>query len=407
MARIGFLYLPWTGHLNPLAGLGYELSRRGHEVAFFHLPEFEDDARDRGLHFVPFGVPLKPKAKTQAREMARLEGLEAMICALKITRILGQSTLQDAGPVVREWKPDLLVIDQLDYAGSTLAQLLGLPFVTAAVTLLKQDEEGIPGFDGQPYRAAEAKPRPAPLVGFLEDLDRARKAGGLSGFSYQTLWSTLAQISQQPPEFEFPRKALPDCFHFTGPFAADRSAAPRPHAEFPWHRLDDRPLIYVSLGTVTSAPSLLETIVKATRDLEVQLVVAAKEALTLPPSDVVQVGSAPQLEVLSRARVMITHAGMNSTLEALAAGVPMLALPMSHDQPGIACRIVWSGTGLALQPEQRQAYHLRTALRELLNKPTYRESALTLKRAIARNQGLSKAADIVESVALKESSRQA
>lgn len=398
MARLGFLYAPGAGHLNPLAGLGRELSRRGHEVAFFHLPEFESDARDRGLNFVPFGHSPQPCARERFRALAGLHGAEAMSASLELTRLMGQAALNHAAPVLRRWRPDLLLIDQMDYAASTLAQLMGIPYVTVAVTLLRQDEEGIPGFDGRPYRASEVRPRPAALLGLFADLEKARLAGGLGPFSYETLWSRLAQISQQPPEFEYPRQTLPKWFHFTGPFAAAPEAAPRPRRDFPWNRLDGRPLIYASLGTVVAGKALLEKIVAAVQSLDVQLVLVSPDPLDGLPETAVQVRSAPQLEILRKASAMVTHAGMNSTLECLAAGVPMLALPLAHDQPGVACRIAWSGVGLSLDPEERDVERMRLALREILGNSTYREAARGMQQRIARNQGLARACDIVERV---------
>ena len=64
------------------------------------------------------------------------------------------------------------------------------------------------------------------------------------------------------------------------------------------------------------------------------------------PGDHVVVDFAPQLKLLDRAALLITHAGVNTVLEALSRGVPMVALPRTDDQPGMGSRIVHSGTGL-------------------------------------------------------------
>jgi UDP:flavonoid glycosyltransferase YjiC (YdhE family) len=44
------------------------------------------------------------------------------------------------------------------------------------------------------------------------------------------------------------------------------------------------------------------------------------------------VGYAPQLELLQRATLTITHAGMNTTLESLSNGVLMVAIPVANDR---------------------------------------------------------------------------
>ena len=63
---------------------------------------------------------------------------------------------------------------------------------------------------------------------------------------------------------------------------------------------------------------------------------------------------APQLELLDKAAMLITHAGVNTVLEALCRGVPMVALPRNADQPGNAARIEYAG-GPALDVPSRHA----------------------------------------------------
>ena len=59
-------------------------------------------------------------------------------------------------------------------------------------------------------------------------------------------FSRIAQISQQPVTFDYPRRGLPETFHYVGPL---RFPGPE-QVSFPWERLDGRPLIYASLGTL-------------------------------------------------------------------------------------------------------------------------------------------------------------
>ena len=57
------------------------------------------------------------------------------------------------------------------------------------------------------------------------------------------------------------------------------------------------------------------------------------------PKNILLRASVPQLEVLKRADLFITHCGMNSTLETIKYGVPVVALPLNADQPLNAIRI--------------------------------------------------------------------
>jgi UDP:flavonoid glycosyltransferase YjiC (YdhE family) len=95
---------------------------------------------------------------------------------------------------------------------------------------------------------------------------------------------------------------------------------------------------------------------------------------------------------------MITHAGMKSTLECLTAGVPMVAIPITHDQPTIAQRIVWTRTGEMVALGDLTVEHLRSAIRTVLSDSVYRNSALRLKQVIRTVDGLTRAVQIVETI---------
>jgi zeaxanthin glucosyltransferase len=114
------------------------------------------------------------------------------------------------------------------------------------------------------------------------------------------------------------------------------------------------------------------------------------------PSNAVIVKRAPQLELLRQASVCITHAGLNTVLESLAQGVPQVAVPVSYDQPGVAARIVDKQTGVVTSLDKLTAEHLSTLLSQVLNGSTYRDNARKLQKAIAKTNGLSAAADLVE-----------
>jgi len=104
------------------------------------------------------------------------------------------------------------------------------------------------------------------------------------------------------------------------------------------------------------------------------------------PSNTILVKRAPQLELLKRASVCITHAGLNTALEALAQGVPQVAVPVSLDQPGVAARIAEKRTGLFVPLKELTASRLSLLLDQVLNDSTYRDSARYFQKVIAENQ---------------------
>src|SRR4029077_12592824 len=105
---------------------------------------------------------------------------------------------------------------------------------------------------------------------------------------------------------------------------------------------------------------------------------------------------APQLELLERAALCITHAGLNTVLESLSQGVPMVAIPIGYDQPGVAARIAYHGVGEFLEIEDLAVGRVQRLIQEVLENPRYREKARWFQKVIAQTRGLDVAADVIE-----------
>jgi zeaxanthin glucosyltransferase len=167
--------------------------------------------------------------------------------------------------------------------------------------------------------------------------------------------------------------------------------------------LTGEPLIYASMGTLMNGRvDVFNTIVAAVaKHKGTQLVLSIGDQLDPKqigpvPSNAIIVNQTPQLEVLKRTSVCITHAGLNTVLESLAQGVPQVGIPITFDQPGVATRIAPKKTGVTMPFEKLTSDHLSTLLGEVLNNPVYRENARKLQKAIAKANGLSVAADLIE-----------
>jgi zeaxanthin glucosyltransferase len=212
--------------------------------------------------------------------------------------------------------------------------------------------------------------------------------------------SPLASITQTPRAFDFESSHWPPQFHHTGPFHDGKG---REKVDFPWQRLTGEPLIYTAMGTILNGRlDVFRTIVAAlAKHKGLQLVLSVgdqvdPEQIGPAPSNAIIVKQAPQLELLKQTSVCITHAGLNTVLESLAQGVPQVAIPVTFDQPGVAARIVDKQTGVVTSLDKLTADHLSTLLDEVLNDSTYRDNARKLQKAIAKANGLSVAADLVE-----------
>jgi zeaxanthin glucosyltransferase len=127
---------------------------------------------------------------------------------------------------------------------------------------------------------------------------------------------------------------------------------------------------------------LFERIAEACRELDLQLLIAHCGAKSVTQ--------------LARADALITHAGLNTVLDALEAGVPNLALPIAFDQPGVAARVVHAGVGLKLDPRLAGRRRIVQALRRLLREPGFAQRARRLGEEIRAAGGAPRAAHLIE-----------
>ena len=249
---------------------------------------------------------------------------------------------------MRAAKVEVLLVDEAEFAGN-VAEHLGLNWISLAlIPPLLFDDRFPPfwlGWAAGQDRLSRLRNRlaihlllriAAPI---FREVNQQRSAWGLEPYKRpEEGLSRLAQITQLPEVLEFEiRGKKPDGLHYTGPFL---HAHQRPAVDFPWERLDGRPLIYASLGTLQNgSETIFRTIADACAGLEAQLLISLGGGLD-PASlgklagDPVMVRFAPQLEILKRAALVITHAGLNTVLESLSEGVPLVAVPLGNDQPG-------------------------------------------------------------------------
>ena len=74
----------------------------------------------------------------------------------------------------------------------------------------------------------------------------------------------------------------------------------------------------------------------------------------------------PHAPVLERAAAVVWHSGMGIVQKAIAAGVPIAAVPFGRDQPEVARRVVEAGAGVELRIKDLGPERLRATVREAL-----------------------------------------
>jgi zeaxanthin glucosyltransferase len=412
MTHFGII-CPTGSHLTNCFSLGFELQRRGHQLTFLNVVDVKNKVLAANFGFRAIGETEFPVG-SQERLMARrgqLSGMAALKDTLKAVEQEMRVILQDSPAVIQAEEIEALLVDQCSPVGGTVADYLNIPFISLCNALPLNREISLPPlFTSWQYRSTlGAKLRNQ--VGYALSTVLTKPIRKLTG-EYRQQWqlpphshpndnySRLAQLSQQPAEFEFPRANLPPHFHFTGPY---HSLIGRENVSFPWNKLTGQPLVYASMGTIQNRLfPVFETIAAACVGLDVQLVIAlgggmTPEVMSSLAGDPLVVSYAPQLEVIKRAALTITHAGLNTALESLTHGVPMVAMPVTNDQPGVAARIVWAGVGEMMSISHLTVDSLRSTIHKVLTQGSYKVQALRLQSAIQNSGGVQQTANIIES----------
>jgi MGT family glycosyltransferase len=411
--RIGVVIPAAIGHLNAMTALARRLEERGHDVICFGPPDSAKGVAAAGLPFEPFcerQFPLGNMA-VMSEKLSKLAGDEAVALTFQWIGDACRAELDETPALLERIKVDGLVLDRIAGGVCSVAIVKGVPFVHISCTPLL-DYSGVtpPWMFPWPHEDSEAarERNRMGVAGFLQAVAPMRDvmlqyvtAQGVTVDVKDVAWSEskLTHISQVPAAFDFPGDHLPAHRHRTGPFHDGKG---REEVEFPWDRMTGAPVIYASMGTLqTGLTEVFRAILKATEREGYQVVLSVgpttdPQSLATERADTIAVQQAPQLELLKRAALCVTHAGLNTTLEALAQGVPLVAIPITNDQPGVAARILGSGTGLFVPLKELTAEKLKALVDEVLGEKRFRERAAAMRQEIAAVDGLGMAAELIE-----------
>jgi zeaxanthin glucosyltransferase len=414
LAQIGFLSLSAAGHMNPMTTLGRSLAGRGHSVTFFCVPDLEDKVIRNGLRAITFAHRTYPigSLKTITEKIGKLLGSEGLVYFIERMLTFAEASFEELPKLIQKQNLDMLVIDQLYPGGSTIAEHLGLPFLSVANAAHTNREDGVPPpsllWPYDPSEAGIARNLKGwagitqVFTPLLQRINTQRTAWNLSPYQdyLEDSFSPQLQLTQMPLGFDFPRQQAPATLHYVGPLTDPAHPSDVP---FPWEWLDARPLIYASMGTLQNGiPEIFKAIIDACAGLNLQAVVSLGNGPLDPasfgelPENVLVLPYCPQAELVKRASLCITHAGLNTTLDCLASGVPMVAIPIAGDQPGVAMRIAYTGTGEVVPYTQLTAESLHAAISKVLNDSSYRLNAQRFLQEMRALNSLAEACELIE-----------
>lgn len=403
----------YTGHLNPMTGLGRALRLRGHRVVIVSALAAEGKARQAGLEFIPVAATEFPPGEWErtTAQMGGLAGWEASRFTMRWIARFARGILRDLPDIARRERFDGLVMDHIAFGVESVCDLNGLPLAVACCALIGHTESRIPpSVFSWPYRPSISGrlrniigqslliPASLPLVVELGKFRRQHRLPQLAGNHGNLMPPSLVQVAQTPAFFDFPRRHLPDHFHYTGPWT---SPAGESDADFPWPRLDGRPLIYASFGTLQNRlEDAYRIMAEACAGMNAQLVLAlGRKGASIPahlPGNPLVVDYAPQTALLRRASLVITHGGFNTALESLREGVPLVLLPVANDHPGVAARVARLGAGELIPIKKLTVAKLRAVVQRVLGSASYRERAQECAGKLRLVDGPAQAAELIE-----------
>ena len=390
---------PTHGHVNPMLPLLHELVSRGHEVIVSITPEFEPAIRHTGatvrLLDERFTFPELPASNGDG---VKLKDLPPRMMGFMRQGLRGAPALLEQA---RAEHADALLYDPMALWGGAVAGALGLPAAIFQTTFAMK-------FSPTLQRRMRENFKGMPPVRMALEALRLRLTSevlhwrhGLRRMTLTQMFSTVEDLYLVP----IPRSYQPEAerfderFVFVGPSVLPRNDT----GDFPLEWLDGRPLLYISLGTtpMNAQPAFYKACFEAFGGTRWQVVIACGKSVSPAslgalPSNILVRPHVPQLELLQRARVFLTHGGMNSTMESFWHGVPMAVFPQFADQPFNAERVQALGAGLTL--DARTALDpkaLRDTVERLDTEPSFRTQVARLQKEVREAGGHRRAADVL------------
>lgn len=397
MSRVVFLIPPAISHMNCTLGVAKELADRGEEVIYFSSEAFREKIEGLGAAWRCYESGIQwYEGDTMDVEHFGLEGLVKQAGAF----LFGSKRLSKIMiDLVAQEKPEYIVHDSYSLWGKYIVRQLKVPAVASIPStaynknFMYKDPEG---FVKYILRSADTG-LSTKLPEIIEKIEQTfRKSYELDDLCDIFVAKGEVNLVYTSKYFQIHADTFDSSYKFVGASTYHRSDAP----SFPYDLLDGRPLIYIAMGGVVNrhAPFYRQCL-EAFKGSEYQIVLSLgkidiNELGEIPDNFIVE-KYIPQLELLKRAKLFVTHGGINSVTEGLANDVPLLCVPFLSDQCWVSHRVESLGAGIYLEHGKVTSEEIRRAAKKIIDDGAYSENSALIGESLRSAGGYKKAADEV------------
>ena len=388
MSKIVFFCIPAHGHTNPTLGVVRELVSRGHEVLYYSYNVMREKIEAAGATFVSCD-DYDMEQKLSPKDAVRV-GKDLAFS----TKILVDTTLSLDDKVCADMKklqPDCIVADSMAVWGKAVALKLGIPFVSSTTTFAFNQHSAkiMKQSVGELFRMIFSMGKIGKEIKRLQD----------KGYPVKSVLDIIQNdenthtVVYTSPEFQPCAETFTDKYAFVGPSI-------RP-AQSEIEKTKEK-LVYISMGTVNNDMlPFYKKCIAALGQTDYQVILSVGNLVSVEqfgelPENVKIFSSVDQITVLQKADVFLSHCGMNSVNESLFFSVPLVMLPQTPEQGGVATRVAQLGAGKKL--EKTDADEIRKAVEEVLANSSYKENAARIAEGFRSCAGAAGAADKILSV---------
>lgn len=388
MSKIVFFCIPAHGHTNPTLGVVRELVARGHQVWYYSYDMMREKIESAGATFISCD-DYDMEQKLTPKDAVRI-GKDLAFS----TQILVDTTLALDDRVcadMEQLKPDCIVADSMAVWGKAVAMKLGIPFVSSTTTFAFNQHSAkiMRQSIGELVQMVFSMPKINKNIKRLQD----------KGYPVKSVLDIIQNddnthtVVYTSPEFQPCSETFSDKYAFVGP--SIRSATEK------IKKTKDK-LIYISMGTVNNDMlSLYKRCISAFADTDYQVIMSVGNLVPIGdfgklPENISIFSHIDQIAVLQQADVFLSHCGMNSVNESLYFGVPLIMLPQTSEQGGVAERVRQMGAGVKLKKTDRAS--ILDAVNNVLSDSAYRQNAVSIADGFKRLAGAKGAADKIMQV---------